>query len=66
MIFVFYDFRDRLTALHSLKDLLLVLGKEHVSPVARKVLASLKMAMKIKTPEFVIGCCHAWIAYLQK
>lgn len=59
-------FRDKRSALWSLSDLLVLMGKRYISPVSRKILASLKTALKLKDEEFYDIGCHAWTNFLSK
>lgn len=58
--------REKRSALWSLNDLLALMGKKYISPVSRKVLASLKTALKLKDEEFYDINCHAWTNFLLK
>ncbi|KAK4318769.1 hypothetical protein Pmani_010257 [Petrolisthes manimaculis] len=40
------------------------MGKRYISPVSRKILASLKTALKLKDEEFYDIGCHAWTNFL--
>ncbi|KAK8381931.1 hypothetical protein O3P69_015148 [Scylla paramamosain] len=57
-------FKEKRSGLWSLNDLLALMGKKYISPVSRKVLASLKTALKLKDDEFYDISCHAWTTFL--
>ncbi|KAK7086777.1 hypothetical protein SK128_004453, partial [Halocaridina rubra] len=58
-------YKEKRSALWSLSDLILVMGKHHISSVSRKVLASLKTSLKLKDEEFYDIGCHAWKNFLR-
>ncbi|KAB7496008.1 Serine/threonine-protein kinase ATR [Armadillidium nasatum] len=53
-------------ALLSLSELLGVMGKHHVSVVARKVLATLKTALKIKSQTITSINSKVWLSFLSR
>ncbi|XP_068202044.1 serine/threonine-protein kinase ATR [Palaemon carinicauda] len=57
-------YKEKRSALWSLSDLILVMGKQHISSVAHKVLASLKTSLKLKDEEFYDIGCNAWTNFL--
>ncbi|KAK3852062.1 hypothetical protein Pcinc_041331, partial [Petrolisthes cinctipes] len=57
-------YKEKRSALWSLSDLLVLMGKRYISPVSRKILASLKTALKLKDEEFYDIGCHAWTNFL--
>nr|XP_045585132.1 serine/threonine-protein kinase atr-like isoform X1 [Procambarus clarkii] len=57
-------YKEKRSALWSLSDLLVVMGRQYVSPVSRKVLASLKTALKLRDEEFYDIGCSAWTNFL--
>lgn len=63
-IHLFY--REKRCALWSLSDLLVVMGRQYISPVSRKILASLKTALKLRDDEFFDIGCSAWTNFLYK
>ncbi|KAK4296208.1 hypothetical protein Pmani_031276 [Petrolisthes manimaculis] len=57
-------YKEKRSALWSLSDLLVLMGKRYISPVSRKILASLKTALKLKDEEFYDIGCQAWTNFL--
>nr|XP_053640480.1 serine/threonine-protein kinase ATR-like [Cherax quadricarinatus] len=57
-------YKEKRSALWSLGDLLVVMGRQYVSPVSRKVLSSLKTALKLRDEEFYDIGCSAWTNFL--
>ncbi|KAG7176083.1 serine/threonine-protein kinase atr-like [Homarus americanus] len=57
-------YKEKRSALWSLSDLLVVMGRKYISPVSRKVLASLKTALKLRDEDFYDIGCHAWTNFL--
>ncbi|XP_066955721.1 serine/threonine-protein kinase ATR [Macrobrachium rosenbergii] len=57
-------YKEKRSALWSLSDLILVMGKQHISSVAHKVLASLKTSLKLRDEEFYDVGCNAWTNFL--
>ena len=62
----FLIFREKRSAFWSLCDLIKVMGKQHISSVAHKVLASLKTSLKLKDEEFYDIGCQAWTNFLYR
>ncbi|KAK4302007.1 hypothetical protein Pmani_025877 [Petrolisthes manimaculis] len=57
-------YKEKRSALWSLSDLLVLMGKRYISSVSRKILASLKTVLKLKDEEFYDIGCHAWTNFL--
>ncbi|XP_047501891.1 serine/threonine-protein kinase ATR-like [Penaeus chinensis] len=57
-------YKEKRCALWSLSDLLVVMGRQYISPVSRKILASLKTALKLRDDEFFDIGCSAWTNFL--